>query len=180
MGFNFFKKYYDKANTALDEIATNNPRIYNTVRKLIDELANVERLAKNREEPLHPDILNAVQQLKAQLNETKRQFDNDFKEGIPLLQFQRRVRDFANDCRSAIYSYEPTLMAAPGILNKLKAYINAFLEQYFAVESYFNTEKNALGLKTEFSKNYNNRKRELTQEVFRSDGSEDTCGLGLF
>lgn len=46
MGFNFFKKYYDKANTAFDEVATNNPPIYTTVRKLIDELANVERLAK--------------------------------------------------------------------------------------------------------------------------------------
>lgn len=179
MGFNFFKRYYDKANTAFDEKATNNPPIYSTVRKLIDELANVERLAKDHEEPLHPDILNAVQQLKAQLNESKRQFDNDFKKGIPLFLFQRRVRDFANECRSAIYRYEPTLIAAPGLLNKVKAYFNAFLEEYFAV-SYFNTEKNALGLNTEFSKNYNNRKSELTQEVFQSDGSEDTCGLGLF
>ncbi|HHT0594321.1 TPA: hypothetical protein ACTXXA_002722 [Legionella anisa] len=179
MGLNFFKKYYDKASTEFDKRATNNPQIYTTVRKLIDTLVDVERNAKD-DEPLPPDILNAVQQLKARLNESKRKFDADFKQGIPLILFKHRVRDFVNECRSSIYSYEPTLMAAPGFLNKIKAYINAFLAEYFAIESYFNTDKNTLGLRTEFTSDYNNYKDTLTQEVFKEDDSADTCCLGLF
>lgn len=181
MGFNLWNwgvKNVDKMKNGIEDLASNNPKIRYKINELITELASVERDHKSGEETLPDDVINAVQQLKLQLQASIDRFDTDFKKGIPLFLFKNRVQQMAKECRSSIYSWEPTLTAAPGVLNKLKAYINAFLEEYFAV-TYFEPQKNILEKNNrEFTKKYNEVKGNLITEV--SKDSDDICIPGCF
>ncbi|PWY57032.1 hypothetical protein DGG96_01105 [Legionella qingyii] len=170
-----FVKFFKDTAADLGEVVKQRPPIYTSVKKLINQL---DYEAKEGKKTLPNDVLNAVQQLKAQLQSTLDKFDSDLEKGIRILAYKNRVKEMAEECRSAIYSWEPTLMAQTGAFNKLKAYINAFLEEYFGIESYFTIEKNELGLKQGMSSNWVNTKGALTEEVIQSP--EDLpCGCIL-
>lgn len=171
-----FTKFFKDTAAEIGELVTNKPGIYTSVQKLINHL---ELEAKEGKKNLPKDVLNAVQQLKAQLQSTLDKFDRDLNRGIRLIAYKNRVKEMAEECRSAIYSWEPTLTAHTGAFNKLKAYLNAFLEEYFGIDSYFTIEKNALALNPKMSFAFEQAKSDLTEEVFQSP--EDlpcSCILG--
>ncbi|QMT59528.1 hypothetical protein [Legionella sp. PC997] len=170
-----FWMFFKNKAADLGGLVTDKPQIYTSVRKLINQLD--AEIDANKKKPLPSDVFNALRQLRAQLESTMTKFDEDYNNGIRVLNYKYRVKEFANECRSAIYSWEPTLMAHTGVGNKLKAFINAVLEHYFG-EPYFTVEKNDLGLKKDMNEAYTTTKQALTN-VAIEDPEDLPCGFIL-
>lgn len=164
-----FWSWGEKKLAGLKNFINEKPESYDLIDKLRIEL-NAE--AKNKKHS--KDIRYALTQLEAKLAEIQEKF-NEKIESVTDLQYLMYCRNFAADCRSTIISYEPSLMAAPGIWNKLKAYINAIAE-YFGDEPCLDVDKSTLGLKEGFRQQLNNTKSQLTP----NSDSEDYCIRGLF
>ncbi|KTD67065.1 hypothetical protein Lste_3271 [Legionella steelei] len=168
--FQWGDKKVDQLKAGANRVFADKPKIYDTIRDLKVEL---KAEAKNAHSE---DIINALRQLDARLDEIQKKFNAKTSQRMNMIQYMICVRDFATECRSALYSYEPTLMAAPGIGNKLKAYFNRFLEEYLGIEPYFDVEKSTLGLTADFRQQFNQAKTELTPQ----EDPEDSCMPGLF
>ncbi|WP_392537733.1 hypothetical protein [Legionella sp. 227] len=166
--WNWGAKKADQVKAGLKKFGSSKPDIYNTVRDL-----RVELKAEANENH-SKDIINALQQLDARLDEIQQTFNKNTNEPMNVFQYAFYCREFAEECRSAILSYEPTLMAAPGIWNKFKAYFNALVE-YLEFQPFFEVEKSTLGLKEDFRKQFNTTKRDLMPKKSPSDSEDDPC-----
>jgi hypothetical protein len=152
-------------------LVSDKPKIYDVIRLLRVELR------AEADEVHSEEILNALRQLDARLDEIQRKFNRQIGKGVNVIEYAIYVREFAHDCRSALYSYEPTLMTAPGFVNKFKAYLNMFMERFLEIEAYFQPEKSTLGLKEDFRKQFNTAKDELMPQP---DPEECSCIPGFF
>ncbi|MCW8409949.1 hypothetical protein OQJ13_13295 [Legionella sp. PATHC035] len=169
--WNWGEKKVAQASAGLKKAFSEKPKIYSIIRDLRVELqAEVK-------ETHSQDIINALQQLDARLDEIQQKFNANTSKAMNVFEYARHRREFAEECRSALYSYEPTLMAAPGFANKFKAYLNAFMEEYFGIESCFDVTKSTLGLKADFRQRFNAAKQELMPE--ESDADECSSCFGL-
>ncbi|MBN9227038.1 MULTISPECIES: hypothetical protein [Legionella] len=166
--WNWGAKKVDQAKAGLKKFGSSKPDIYNTVRDL-----RVELKAEANENH-SKDIINALQQLDARLDEIQQTFNKNTNQPMNVFEYAFCCREFANDCRSAILSYEPTLIAAPGIWNKCKAYINLLVE-YFNYQPFLEVEKSTLGLKEDFRQQFNNTKSDLMPKKSPSDSEDDQC-----
>ncbi|WP_010653032.1 hypothetical protein, partial [Fluoribacter dumoffii] len=151
------------------------PDFYYTVEKLVNGL-NSEKKEKHSAE-----ITEALEQLEAKLNAATENFNRKYKE-IRVFQYRGLVQEFANDCHYAICKYQTTLMAAPGICNKLKSYINSLFE-YFACGKIFDIEFNKLGKDEDFRNKIENAKNDILNDYYSTASDEDdecSCLSGIF
>lgn len=73
-------------------------------------------------------------------------------------------------------------MAAPGICNKLKSYINSLFE-YFACGKIFDIEFNKLGKDEDFRNKIENAKNDILNDYYSTASDEDdecSCLSGIF
>ncbi|WP_454780511.1 hypothetical protein [Legionella sp. WA2022007384] len=164
-GWTWGEKKFDQVTNALKSF--DKPDIYGTIGKLMIEIKQEKGKSKHSH-----DIREALVQLEAKLDEAREKFDNETNKKMTVLQFGLVCRNFAEECRSALYKYEPTLMAAPGWGNKFKAYFKAFLEEYFGLVTDFEVTKSTLGLEKNFRDPFNKAKTDLMPP---QDDCEDPC-----
>ena len=164
-GWSWGEKKLDQAKNAFKSF--DKPIIYGTIGTLLVEIRSEKNKLKHSQE-----IREALAQLEARLDEAQEKFDNATEQKMTVLEFMLCCRNFAEECRSALYEYEPTLMAAPGWGNKFKAYLKAFLEEYFGWVTDFEVTKSTLGLEKNFRDPFNKAKTDLMPT---QDDCEDPC-----
>lgn len=151
----FFKEI---AHEIASEIE-NRPTIYKAVGSLTIALESIKK------KPAFKDFVDPMAQLHAKLKNAMSNFNSNTAVNTSLIKYQTHLQTFAEECHSAIYAYQPTLMSAPGLWNQLKARINNFLEHYFALNPVFDTTLSKLGLQGNFSKKFNQVKNELKPQT---------------
>ncbi|CAM2963427.1 Uncharacterised protein [Legionella steigerwaltii] len=166
---NGVKKKWDQVTTGADQLVSVRPQTYKSVQDLMIQLKAQIR----KKDSLPEDVVDALEQLNTKLNRAKEKFDREFEKGINLIKFAVLTQEFNEESRSAIYKYQPTLMAAPGVWNKIAAYINAFLEKYCG-GTLFDVEDSVLGKVKEFRQQFDTTKDDLMPKASPSD-SEDSC-----
>ncbi len=159
MGFKFFQ------NLALDVSSEGKHQLYNTVGKLKIEAEHEKENKKNSLE-----IRRELEQLHIKLTLAMDGYDKATESNFSLKNRIAAFQSFAEECHTAIFAHQTQLMAAPGFLNKLQAIINNFFEQYFALAPIFDITRSDFGTNVEFSKKFNDVKRELTPQSSDEDG----------
>lgn len=159
------------ANNALDQ----KPPVYSAVDQLItqiDLLLKDKKLSKTETEK---DALAELKALKSDLKDAKIKFDEEtkdfYKNGISPFVYKQAIEDFSQRCNDAIHDHQPKIMAAPGIWNKLKAYINNFMEKHFDVKNYFEVKGTEVSHSKDFKSKFEQVKEETRENTNESDSS---------
>ncbi|KTC78904.1 hypothetical protein Lche_0924 [Legionella cherrii] len=166
--WNWGEKKAEQVKAGIKKVISSKPDVYKSI---VDLRVELKAEAKENHSK---DIINALLQLNARLDEIQKAFNANTNQPMNIFEYAFCCREFAEECRTTILSYEPTLMAAPGIWNKLKAYINAIVE-YIGFQPLCEPEKSTLGLKEDFRQQFNDTKSDLTPKKSPSDSEDDPC-----
>ncbi|KTD74157.1 hypothetical protein [Legionella tucsonensis] len=144
------------------------PQFYKDVEKLISELDALSNDRALKKDPDSKDALAAAGQLKFSLEQAKNTFDQDTKafygKGMHPGDYNLALHAFAKASVSAIHEHQTTLMAAPGVWNKLKAAINNVLESWLNIKDALGeTKVSKVGMYGEFKNRF---------EKVKDDGKE--------
>lgn len=145
-----FKEVKEKGQELISDILEK-PKFYKDVEKLISEIDAVSKNSDLKNDEKSKDAIAAAKELQEKLETAKKAFDKATKKvhsltggGMTAIAYNNEFAAFAKASVDAIHEYQPTIMAAPGVWNQIKAFINNVFEEYLQI-------KDALG-KVEDSK----------------------------
>lgn len=148
------------------------PQFYKDVDRLISELDAVVKDKTLQKDQESAPALEAARQLKFTLEQAKNKFDVATKEvhgllgeGMNRVAYNNAFYDFAKTSVTAIHQHQPTLMAAPGIWNQIKAAINNVLESWFDVKDALETKVSKVGMYGDFKNRFDTVKDEGKEKV---------------
>lgn len=131
------KKAKNFVNGVANEVA-GKPQFYQYVEELVNEITAVQQSSSVAFEP---EVADALKALKASLKTAIKKFDNETNAvhgliggGMHAVKYNKAFHDFCEASVNAIHQHQSTVMAAPGIWNKLKACINNVLEEYLGIK----------------------------------------------
>lgn len=149
---------------------TEKPKFYQNVCDLVSEINDVQ---KNKKLALEPETKEALEALAASLKAAMAKFDTETHAVHGLTgagkmnagQYNKSFHDFCKTSINAIHQHQPTLMAAPGLWNKLKAYINNVLEEYLDIKDALEIKDSNVALSGLFKSSFNNVKFEGKEKM---------------
>ena len=153
----------------------NKPELY----KIVGKLKIALKYEMENKRVSSREVHQSVKQLYATLRDAMQKFDDNTPPTKPctIIEYHLHLQKFSKECHSAIFAYQPSLMSAPGLWNRIKAYINNFLEQYLGVDPIFDTEKSELCIKSgDFSNKFFAAKNAVKP---RADDEESLCCISF-
>lgn len=164
----FFDKLTKMAKEGVNELAnkiTEKPQFYQYVDELVSEINAVQ---KNKSLALDTETKYALQALKDSLRTAMHTFDTRTQavhgltgSGVmSAVQYNKAFHDFCEASVNAIHQHQPTLIAAPGIWNKLKACINNILEESLGIKDALEVKKSEVATTGDFKSRFDNVKFE--------------------
>jgi hypothetical protein len=127
-----------------------------SLRKEIDsEISKMEK-ARKRQHIAPSPLENTARQFRARLHLAIEKYESTEKKPQNLFVLGTETAD-------AIFDYEPSLIAAPDLINQIKAFINNVLEKAFNAKPFFTPDYNELGLKQEFNVKYFKVKNQIRE-----------------
>lgn len=140
------KKIKNKVKNALHEaeglvheaedVLNDESLIHMAVQKLYDEVKHILQNQKN----LDPEVKEAAEGMLAEL---KRALREDSSHGKLIRHHPAGQYALAEKSIDILFKYQPSLEAAPGLWNQIKAHLNTFIEQISGEKNVFETKGTA-------------------------------------
>ena len=163
----FFTNAKKVAKNAVNGFASEmagKPQFYQYVSQLVNEITAVQQSSSL---VLEPEMADALKALKASLKTAMKKFDNETNavhgfigEGMRAGEYNKAFHDFCETSVNAIHQHQSTVMAAPGIWNKLKACINNVLEEYLGIKDALEVKESNVATSGDFKRRFDNVKTE--------------------
>lgn len=146
------------------------PKFYQNICDLVDEISAVQ---KDRTLALDPETKEVLKDLKASLKASMAKFDKETYAihgftgagKMNARQYNLAFHDFCKTSVDAIHQHQSTLMAAPGLWNKLKACINNVLEEYLGIKDALEIKDSNVALSGDFKSRFNDAKFEGKEKM---------------
>ncbi|MCE0724461.1 hypothetical protein [Legionella resiliens] len=153
------------------EKAIEKPEVCTAVDELITRIEQLEKDVRYKNSPdenFRKSLAEATK-LKDKLVEARETFNTNTKgfynlmsgaEVIDQRRLNRAVYDFAKASVDAIHDHQVKIMAAPGVWNKIAAWVNNVLEQYTDIKKRFDVEGSDLAKTSMFKQKFDKVKQE--------------------
>lgn len=153
--------------------AKERPQFYINVELLISQIETLQEDKKLKNSPEVQDALQAATALKNTLVKAKDDFDKVAKihnffgpTSMNAHEYHAALHKFCETSVNAIHQHQSTLMAAPGIWNKLKACINNVLEEYLGIKDALEIKENKIATSgSDFKNRFENVKSEGKKDM---------------
>ncbi|MGM9454981.1 hypothetical protein ACTAZI_16785 [Legionella bozemanae] len=143
----------------------------------VDELINkIDLMAKDKRlsGPENEEALQHAIALGNQLKQARKTFERDTQgyynltsgtdtSTVPKL--NAAIHAFAKASVDAIHEHQPKIMAAPGVWNQIKAWVNNVLEEYLNIKDALKVKESGVAQSSTFKDKFENVKAEGKQEV---------------
>lgn len=169
-GANKLKKAVKEGVNEFANELVEKPQFYQYVELLVSEIKTVQ---KDKDLTREPEVNDALQALKESLKAAIRKFDNETRAvhgltgsgQMSAAKYNKAFHEFCEASVNAIHQHQSTLMAAPGIWNKLKAYINNVLEEYLGIKDALEVKESKVATSGEFKDRFDAVKSEGKEKM---------------
>ncbi|MFJ1268619.1 hypothetical protein ACD661_08650 [Legionella lytica] len=168
--FDKAKKFLKEGVNELASDVTEKPQFYKYVEQLVSEITAVQH---NKKLVLDPETNDALRALKSSLVAAKDKFDKETHAvhgltgsgQMSAIKYNKAFHDFCETSVNAIYQHQSTIMAAPGIWNKLKACISNVLEEYLGITNALTVKESQVATSGDFKNRFSNVKFEGKEKM---------------